>query len=1373
MADEPEQGWYERNIEDPVGNRINKALDEERARISEHDYLGRLQHDVKVGMAKGAYYTGKGIVEGVVGLAQLSAYVQNHPVEALEKAAHGAVGLARDAYYLSPFSTPEQKEELGRRALEFARPIYEALKKQLADEWDKARQQGKEAEMLSKWLTRLALELLLSKGTGELSETAKVESLVAKCASKAEKTAEALRAEEKLAEALRAEEKAAEAARAAEESGDLGRAAERNRCDTGRCTVTGEPVDVATGRVLTSATDLELPGPLPLRFERFWYSTSSHRGPLGHGWHHGYDMALLLYPPGVVVRLADGRFAAFAHPRPQAPSWNAWDRLFLHHTSEGYVLEDQDGLRYSFQPVPGSREEWLLSKVQDPNGNAIQLVRRGKRLTEILDSAGRRLTVLSDEADRVVRITEADPDRPDGTRTLVAYRYDERGNLIEVRDALGHPFRYAYQGHLLVRLTDRNGFSFHYEYDGVDEGAWCIRTWGDGGTYRRQITYDRVNRQTTVVDSRDARTTYFWDDRGLVTRMIDALGGETVTTWDRNGWKTAVTDPGGHTTRMYYDARGNLLLFINPLGHPISARYDEFGNPVFVRLPDGSFVKQGFDRRGNLVWVEDALGGRTTYTYDERGNLTAITDAAGGVERFRYDERGDVIEWVDAEGARHEFHYTAHGELAGVLDPGGRRREYCYDTLDRLTQARYPDGTRCSFTYDPEGNLTRMIDAAGYVTEYRYGGFNQVVERIEPTGHHLRYAYDTEENLTALENQRGACYRFRHDLLKRLTEEVTFDGVVRRYGYDRSHCVVSFEEVSADGEEVRTTRLARNALGQLLAKHLPSGEVHSFEYDAFGRVVRAETPAHRVELQYNLLGDLIRDEQDGQVIHYEYEQAGRLRRRISPSGRVVTYRYSPSGLLAGLSLDLPRTHPLSVAYTYNSNRQLAEERLPGGVRGVYDYDAGGRLVRQTRSGPQHVRTRGYRYSPSGDIAAIEDSIAGLRQFTYDPAGRLAEVRRGPERVETFDFDPAGNITRGGHHTFSQAQGNRLASKDGRPYRYNGYGDLIERPADGRWGPTYQRLAYDDQHRLTRVETGSGDLLARFEYDALGRRVKKVTPDREYRYLWEGGRLLAEADGEQTREYTFEEFAPTTQSTDDGVYFYHTDHLGTPLELTDAAGEVVWQGRCKAFGALESSEGRVHQPFRLPGQYADQETGLHYSLFRYYDPEDGRFLTQDPIGLDGGENLYSYPLDPVQVTDPLGLSSEFGKTRLAERAYAFKKAEGLVDSGRNVAVIGYVTKGSNIKFVKAASDGRHAERLAFDKLPKYIKNAPPEQRKQWVRAVYTQLEPCGEDFHNCKAWLKRELPNVRVWPGFPYPAHDKPGRQEGVKQMRKASRTACR
>ena len=228
-------------------------------------------------------------------------------------------------------------------------------------------------------------------------------------------------------------------------------------------------------------------------------------------------------------------------------------------------------------------------------------------------------------------------------------------------------------------------------------------------------------------------------------------------------------------------------------------------------------------------------------------------------------------------------------------------------------------------------------------------------------------------------------------------------------------------------------------------------------------------------------------------------------------------------------------------------------------------------------------------------------------------------------------------------------------------KYDGWGNLVSR----RSGLYEQHYEYDAENRLIKAEGNGpeGRFTAHYHYDGLGRRIRKnVTTQRgttEARFLWQGYRLLQEQQHNgQCQTYIYdpdEAYSPLARVdhlADDkrgDMLWFSTDLNGAPMEVTDGYGELCWSGRYRSFGEVtRQTEGFCrlarqtalhHQPLRYAGQYADSETGLHYNLFRYYDPQTGRFTVQDPIGLAGGINLYSYAPNPLSWIDPLGLSGE--------------------------------------------------------------------------------------------------------------------------------------
>ncbi|WP_231623941.1 RHS repeat domain-containing protein [Neisseria sp. 83E34] len=325
--------------------------------------------------------------------------------------------------------------------------------------------------------------------------------------------------------------------------------------------------------------------------------------------------------------------------------------------------------------------------------------------------------------------------------------------------------------------------------------------------------------------------------------------------------------------------------------------------------------------------------------------------------------------------------------------------------------------------------------------------------------------------------------------------------------------------------------------------------------------------------------------------------------------------------------------------------------------------------------------RSYRYDKAGNLIQTADQRSGVLDYVYDKLGRIeSAVNKQTGRSEKFAFDPAHNIlsdnvsdglkdTKGlsenlsdRHHTGrikgrNIGKGNRLEAYNGIEYTYDALGNMIYRQLPN--GES-QYFVYDTENRLIRTEikkpAGNTEVWE-YAYDPFGRRLSKERKDKlewtstapkRTHFVWDGTRLLQEYNykGSYTYIYTDQDsYEPLAQIFDNHkdrqqyLFYFHNNQIGTPHEMTDIHGNLLWYGSYSAWGSLASEKRiyeNVHQPFRLQNQYFDSETGLHYNFFRYYEAETGRFTNQDPIGLEGGTNLYQFAPNAQSWTDALGL-----------------------------------------------------------------------------------------------------------------------------------------
>ncbi len=441
------------------------------------------------------------------------------------------------------------------------------------------------------------------------------------------------------------------------------------------------------------------------------------------------------------------------------------------------------------------------------------------------------------------------------------------------------------------------------------------------------------------------------------------------------------------------------------------------------------------------------------------------------------------------------------------------------------------------------------------------------------------------------------------------------------------------------------TRIRRTPTAEGVALGIESDEI-AYRHDAAGRVLSESGINGAVGYEWdalsNLTGLTLPGEQKLAWLHYG-------------SGHVSAIRFGQQ-LVTEFTRD--RLHR-EVRRTQGAREQLRQ------------YDSLGRRTLQRSEvstdvtlPEQALLERLYRYTARGELSGVSDTLRGEVDYGYDAEGRLLkhyEARQGHSRAQ-FSYDAADNLA--ANDDAVPVTDNRLQHWQVLFMKYDHWGNLVSR----RNGLYEQHYAYDAENRLVSARgTGpEGWFEARYHYDALGRRTRKIVTTTHgttnTRFLWQGYRLLQEQQEQQEQQesglcstYIYdpnEAWSPLARvdhlrdQSSGEIYWFNTDLNGAPLEVTDERGAVRWSGQYGSFGEVRhQSEGfsrlvnrsaMAHQPLRYAGQYADGETGLHYNLFRYYDPQVGRFIVQDPIGLNGGWNLYQYAPNPLGWIDPLGL-----------------------------------------------------------------------------------------------------------------------------------------
>jgi RHS repeat-associated protein len=878
---------------------------------------------------------------------------------------------------------------------------------------------------------------------------------------------------------------------------------------------------------------------------------------------------------------------------------------------------------YRFERVDPERPIWRLSAIEQRTGH-ISLLKYDSagRLGAIDQSPLRRLHIGyngSDLIERIELVESASPPQP-----LVEYRYDAESRLRSVVDASGAAIRYDYDAaHRLVAETSRLGATFRFEYDA--EGR-CIHTFGDGGFDEKHLGYDPVARRTLVRDPQGAQWIYDMSPTGLVVRERDPLGGEWRHTYDLEDRLVLSEDPLGRFLRLAYDAEGRLASATDGEGRTSSYRYGPQHLPIAMVHADGSTETWEYDNRGNLAAHTNEAGDRRVFERDAQGRLAAAITPRGHRTDIAYapDGRSHVLR--DSFGWMR-FEYNARGDLVGTSDSLGPIDTYRYDDRGNRTAILHADGSIFSFAYDANGNIVSDTDELGRVTRYRYDRFGTLVERTHPDGTTLRMFHNCDGRMTALENEKGERCTFRLDLLGRVVAQTFFDGRTEEYSFDPCGQLVGIRK--PDGAEIA---YKYDRAGRTLEISADGRTLARFGYDARERTVRAESATCTVELAYNPVGGLIREVQRGHVIECRYDSEGNCIAQHwvdGPAGEVLL-EYDLRRRLVAVRAGRQTLQ----TFEYDPRDRPIRRRSRGPAIESRAYDSRGRLCAQEVRGADGglLARRNYEYDTVDSLVERRDLRWGSIHYRYDARDRLIEQARGGASPDTFLYDACGNIESSASGSFASLT-NRLVSAPGRHFRYDANGLPIEiQDPQGNLA-----LAYDPLERLVEAQCATGEVFT-YQYDPFARRLAKVGPEGTTELLWAGHQLRAERHQDGTSvEYLNVRYNPLAQWTDGAWYTVVCDQAMVPRELLDPRGQVVSRTDYDGFCALIAQEGTgPHSPFRLPGQYADHETGLYQNRFRFFDPATARFIQPDPTGLFGGINEYRYAENAVNYRDPLGL-----------------------------------------------------------------------------------------------------------------------------------------
>lgn len=913
------------------------------------------------------------------------------------------------------------------------------------------------------------------------------------------------------------------------------------------------------------------------------------------------------------------------------------------------------------------------------NGRAeIEIKRDPSARTETRTNArGFATTLTRNEFEQVTQI-----EHPDGSKLTTSYDPNLL-NSVEDTNELGVKTRYEYDGKgNLTKMTEAVG--------SPDERITEFQR--DASGRSTHITRKgRTEPNGTVTPDATWRLSY--DQAGQLAQTIDPEGNLRGYIYSRLGDLVQFTGPTGAVWTNTYDADGNQLSETDPLGKTVSAAYDAAGNQASATDERGKVYQFTHDKMNRQLKQSDPTGAAYATSYNVQGSLTSVTDGGGKSMQMDYDALVRLTKATDAKGQSYALDYAEpDGSDKGARKPGQLsyptfQRQFRYDARERTTLSNDKAGAESrieSYTWDGASRQKTTTDANGKTRYYSYTPHDELSEVKDPLGNSIRLVRDTRGNVIEVVDANGKSTRMTYDRRNLLTSTTDALGSVTRYAHDANGWLNTI--TLANGQKVGYDF---DAMGRVTAQREYDAraaltKTTSFTYDAASNLLTWSDGTYSATRRYDdvdrLSSEIVNYGSFNLTHAYSYYGNHEIKTYTGPDGAAIEYGYDGTGVLE--SLTIPGVGALSVTeWQWFAPKRVV---LPGGTEQRMEFDAYQSLTRLRVVNPAQATVFELQ-NKFGKLAEVKQSTidGNSVDYTLDDAGRLtaldASVLSG--RSEAFTLDANSNRlthSRTGSGTWVYDNAGQLTQRPAAggtgtvDYQYDASGNLTQKTDTTKSEPARTtRYAWDALKRLSEVRDGAGELIARYSYDPFDRRIRKELGNSTTlstagpgasdirnattHYLQSEWGTLAEADGNgkvrtvygwnpQSESGTAPIYARLANTSQPGTWrtvYYHNDHLGTPQRITDAAGAVVWSASYDAYGKATTQTTvnpatAVTSNLRYPGQYWDAETGLHYNDRRYYDPDVGRYTARDPIGFEGGINLYAYAgASPNRFVDPTG------------------------------------------------------------------------------------------------------------------------------------------
>jgi RHS repeat-associated protein len=997
------------------------------------------------------------------------------------------------------------------------------------------------------------------------------------------------------------------------------------------------------------------------------------------------------------------------------------------------VVQEYDGL---------NRLRYSIGYQTDSNNNIVQATvtdARGQSTSQQFDADGRVLltvdaggTKTENQYDSNGNLSKRIATAPDGTTHKQSWTYDSSNNLLSTEDAEGN--------------------DDHYTYGNLGSSCACAikpTSYKDKRGNTTYYKYDSFGNLTQTTDALQNNTYQAYDNYGELVSTTDAKGNIITYIYNASGDQTDIQSPAG-TTHYDYDGLGRVIAVTDELGHKTTYELDGVGNRVVTHYPDNTFVKKDFDAQGRLttVWVRTEEGNSpeadTIYSYDAADEISSITDPTDKATQYAYDGDSNRISITDAGGKVWQTSfdllnrpvvqtnplaqgtttgYDGFGNRVKVTDANGNATQYQYDRNNRLRYVTDALSHTNEFRYDENGNLVKFIDANGLTTKYQYDARNQQTDEIDAKSVTVKHlVYDANGNVQTMTDGRGITTTYAYDAANRMTSESPSQGNGYNYAYGQK------------GQENR---------GYLLHTATDGGGTETFDYDGANRLQTQTKPG-------------------GQVINYEYDEHGnRIGSTLNLNGTQFSQAWAYD--LAGRNVTSIDFAGNTKTLQYDQAGRLSIETMPGGTTANYQYDDANRLLELRNKNQFNAALSFSRYTLDAVGNRIDRTdAAGTYTFSFDKIYQLTGVKTqwaGVQETATYHLAPGVTTTAAWAY---DAMGNRSSYTEAYAGNTSGlnktysYDDANEMTADGNINQGFdgngnltsrsgETLTWDNHNRLIADVKGNTNWAATYSFN--NRISSKTLGGVVTNFIYDDrGHLLAEVDASGTplRLYSYDGIGLST------IHVVSNGRLGTAYPLFDGLGSIValvdQYGKKNTdyvdygeWGQENWPGGDSENPFRYTGRwggYTDDANGRVLDWFRWYDAEEGRWESRDPIASWVSRKAYiAMNNSPLNFIDPKGLyprqvcEQNFVQCLLyGPNSANLEVSKGLANQQAQIAASEAQRLGSQLKCPNKSSNYRYlaAQAESFGRLGRIAKALG---LVALIYDAYTGWE-CAGEFETC-------------------------------------------